>query len=317
MLHGGEQIEWLDRLEAERDELRAALAWCVAAGRAEPPAGPAWPAPGRRPAAGVRLAAALGWYWHLRGDRREALTWLDAVLGLEGASDEPHGPGQGSRTTAELVARARALSAAGLLAQFLGDHRGALRRQSAALRLAQDVHDPRQVARAAARLGYLHLHMGDLDAATADLQLGLARARASGDRWSEAFALTVCAAVARRRGDPRRAAALLSESHERFRAVADAWGMATARQGLAQVAESTGDLDTAVQHWQERLALSRALGNRNGVAHTLDYLGTLARLRGDLRGAGVVPGGELRHAPGGRPSRARPPGRSTPWATSS
>ena len=49
LLHGAEQIEWLDRLEAERDELRTALAWCVAAGRAEPPAGPGWPAPGQRP----------------------------------------------------------------------------------------------------------------------------------------------------------------------------------------------------------------------------------------------------------------------------
>jgi non-specific serine/threonine protein kinase len=286
-LLGGEQVVWLDRLEAERDDLRGALAWCVAAGRAEPPGGPRLAGAGAAAATGVRLAAALGWFWYLRGDRREGLSWLDAVLNLEGASDEPHSPGGGRRTTAELVARARALSAAGLLAQFLGDHPGALVRQTAALRLATDVHDPRLVARAASRLGFLRLHMGDLDGAAADLERGLVQARASADRWSEAFALTVSGAVARRRGDPGRAAALLTESHDRFRAAGDAWGMAAARQGLAQVAESTADFAAAVGHWRQRLALSRALGNRSGIVHTLDYLGTLARLQGDLRAAGA------------------------------
>jgi non-specific serine/threonine protein kinase len=286
-LHGGEQIVWLDLLETEHDDLRAALAWCVAAGRAEPPGGPRLAGVGAAAATGVRLAAALGWFWYLRGDRREGLSWLDTVLGLEGASDEPHSPGGGRRTTAELVARARALSAAGLLAQFLGDQPGALVRQTAALRLATDVHDPRLVARAAARLGSLRLHMGDLDGAAADLERALVQARASADRWSEAFALSVCGAVARRRGDPGRAAALLTESHERFRVAGDAWGMAAVRQGLAQVAEATADFDTAAGHWRERLALSRALGNRGGVVHTLDYLGTLARLQGDLRAAGA------------------------------
>jgi non-specific serine/threonine protein kinase len=284
-LHGPEQVTWLDRLEAERNDLRAALAWSVATGRAEPPGGPRQATARAAAALAVRLAAALGWFWYMRGDRREGLSWLDAVLDLEGASDEPHGPGNGARSTADLVARARALSAAGHLAQYYGDLPGARAHQEAALRLALDVHDPRLVARAAARLGSLCLFTGELDEAGPHLEMSLLRARASADRWTEAFALTVSGALARRQGDSRRAAALSDEGLARFRALGDVWGTAFALQAVAQAAEQVGDFDVATGHWRERLHLSRTLDTTGAKSHALDYLGTLARLQGDLREA--------------------------------
>ena len=255
------------------------------------PAGPSprvghtWPAAGVAAGLGLRLAGALGWFWYVRGDRREGLAWLDAMLALEGAADEPHSPRRGARTRSDLAARARALCEAGFLARYLGQVPGARTRLEEALRLARVCDDRRLIAVAAGRLGMLALIAGDLDGAGIYLEESRARAHQAGDRWAEAVALAVDAGRARRQDDLPRAAALLRESLARFKTQGDAWGQAFALQGLAQLAEAGADYTSATHHWRERLALSRALRNLGATAHTLDYLGTLARLQGRFQEA--------------------------------
>jgi predicted ATPase/DNA-binding CsgD family transcriptional regulator len=67
-LHGPDQIAWLDRLEAELDNLRAALEFSQAAGTS----GSAED--------GLRVAVALEFFWGLRDHWREAGAWLEAAL---------------------------------------------------------------------------------------------------------------------------------------------------------------------------------------------------------------------------------------------
>jgi predicted ATPase len=73
-----DQLRWLDRLAAERDNLHAALRWAVDAGEAAP---------------ALRLAAALGWYWTLTSARAEALDWTAKALALPGEARAGPGPG--------------------------------------------------------------------------------------------------------------------------------------------------------------------------------------------------------------------------------
>ena len=64
-LRGPEDLEWLERLETEHDNLRAALSWALVGGEAE---------------LGLRLAGALWTFWEARGYYGEGLAWLKRVL---------------------------------------------------------------------------------------------------------------------------------------------------------------------------------------------------------------------------------------------
>jgi predicted ATPase/class 3 adenylate cyclase len=95
-LRGGNQVAWFDRLDAELDNLRLALEWSLT-GRVDE---------------GLRLAAALLWFWHIRGHGSEGSVWLEQLLA---AGQNTAGPD--SRPNRRLI-RARALIVAGFLTQF-------------------------------------------------------------------------------------------------------------------------------------------------------------------------------------------------------
>lgn len=63
-LHGPRQASWLDRLDVERDELRAALAWCIEADHS----------------GAMRLGGALWRFWQVRGHVREGRSWLERII---------------------------------------------------------------------------------------------------------------------------------------------------------------------------------------------------------------------------------------------
>ncbi len=62
---------WLDRVEADHDNFRAALAWGA----------------GHRPRRFKRLASALGWFWQRRGDTGEGRRWVEAALAVDDDAD--------------------------------------------------------------------------------------------------------------------------------------------------------------------------------------------------------------------------------------
>jgi ATP/maltotriose-dependent transcriptional regulator MalT len=250
-LQGPEQLLWLERLDEERENLRAAFEASLAAGE------PDW-AP--------RIVAALGWLWFLRGSYREGRAWWEWL-----PTDE--------RVPAAI--RARAAIEVGFLAEAqldLGPARSIL---EAGLALARQSGDRGLIGAALARLGYLTMHEGRLDAAADLMQEALAHHRAADDRWGAAFDLMALGHVQLHRGDPAGAAPLSGESLELFRRLGDRWGIARALHGVGQVAFDRGDYVGAEAAWCERVELSRQLGAGTVLAHGLDLVGTAARMRGD------------------------------------
>ncbi len=290
-LRGPDQQEWRDRLEADLDNLRAALAWCTGDS-----------ADVKDAEHGLRLAGALWYFWFQRGLPGEGRRWLTRAL---------------ARNSGGGVDRAQALLGGGTLAWRQGDLAAARVHldQSVALwrgttdrrGLAEALHvlahvrfDQRDLAAAealfqeslsayrlaadtlgglplVADLGMVAYHRGEYAAAGAVFEESLALFRRHGLKDRVAGVLNQLGDLARLAGDDDRAAALYQESLELWRELRGTPGIASALHKLGQVRRSTGDLAQAYGYLVESLALQRELGNTQGVGECLAGLaGTVA-----------------------------------------
>ena len=252
-LDGPDQATVLDRLEAEHDDLRVALAWGTSGGDPEP---------------ALRLATSLGRFWEVRGHLSEGRGWLEAALTAGGGGDWPG-------------LRAVALNWAAVLAQHQGDYAAARGLYEHSLALRRRLDDRLGTAAALVGLGNLAALQGQLASARAQFEESLSIGRELGEPQVVAASLTNLGWVAHGRGDLRVARALYEEALDVRRGLGDGHGTAMVLANLGDLALQQGDLDTAHALQTEGLDLRRQLGDRSGVADSLTALGRVALARGD------------------------------------
>ena len=261
-LRGPDQLEWLERLEVEHDNMRAALSWALERREAE---------------VSLRLGCALWWFWSLRDYYSEGRRWLEAALAIEG------------RVSPE--ERAMALAGVGALAKDQGDYDGAKEACQEGLQLL--VHEAKEEASEAklnllVKLGFVALDREEYEQAKQSFEEGLALSREMSDTWWLANFLLGLAIVPHYRGDSERATELNEESMDLFREQGDKYSLAWCLNNLAMMVYSLGDLGRAAQLNQEAVALFRELGARADVALGLCNLGWITLLQDDLgRAAGI------------------------------
>jgi predicted ATPase/class 3 adenylate cyclase len=256
-LYGPEQAAWLDRLEREHDNLRAALAWSGAQGEWE---------------AGLRLCVALWWFWQVRGYWREGQEHLAGLLALPGAE-------------ARTAARANALNSAGTLVRHQGDYAGARSLHEESLVILRELGDRRGIAASLNNLGDVANCQGDYAGARSLHEESLAISRELGDKRGIAVSLGALGWTALWQGDSGAARALLEESRALFREVGDKRGIAWTLSGLGIVARHHGDSGAARALLEESLAIRRELGNKHEIAFSLFYLGGVVHDQGDYGAA--------------------------------
>ena len=174
---------WIDRIERENANVRAALGNALEAGKADD---------------GLRLASALWRFWFQKGFMREGRTWLEALLALE--------PDAVSAT------RARALTALGGLTYWLSDADATERAYESAARLYRAIGDRGAEAQALYDLAFVPAMRHDADETRRRIEAGLGLAREVGrpDLVAQGQAhLGIRAAMA---GDPQAALAFLDEA---------------------------------------------------------------------------------------------------------
>jgi predicted ATPase/class 3 adenylate cyclase len=297
-LTGPAQVQWLARLEAEHENLRAALGW--ARGQEEH-------------VLALRLAAALWRFWTTRGYLSEGRGWLEDALtraraaiipaavrarALNGAGNLAHRQGDYGRATAlheEALVLRRALEDAPGIAASLGnlaivaveqgDYGRATALHEEALALRRALGDSRGIALALGNLGTVAMQQGDYGRATAMYQEALVLRRALGDTSGIAVVLGNLGNVASQQGDYARATALHEESLALRRALGDTPGIAVTLASMGWVAYQQGDYERATALHEEALALRRALGDSRGIANSIAHLGNIAYRRGDSRRA--------------------------------
>jgi predicted ATPase/DNA-binding SARP family transcriptional activator len=291
-LDGPRQGAWLDRLDAEHDNLRAALTTLHELDETED---------------ALRLAAALWRFWWQRGYLSEGRSWLEDALADAvdappavradahdgaGALAEAHGdlPAaalhheaalQLRRTLGDRRGEARALADFAIVADRMGDPARAAALLEDALAIARDVDDRPRIAACLANLGFAHLDRSDHPRAAAAFRESLELFRDLGDQRNLSYVLGGLGNLAFVAGDYAGAVALQEESLRVLRALGDRQGIAHAVADLGHAVQRQGDLDRAGELFHEALRRFGELGDRGGGAFALTHLGRLARLRGD------------------------------------
>jgi predicted ATPase/DNA-binding CsgD family transcriptional regulator len=290
------QRVWLDRLEADYDNLCTVLDWSLTA-----PTGAE---------IGPRLATALALFWQVRGPVSTGRAWLRWVLArVDGDACPPW-------------MQVRVLSAASLLALLQGDFEAARRLSDQGIALGGSISGPSDLALCLGVRGYVACEQaqytiahamlsrglevardtdnarncawllagssllacleGDYPRACSYGEEGLRIARERGEPYGIWMVLDTLGGVARRQGDYRLAQSHYNESLAAGRALGETWAMAASLANLGHVARALGDDEVACARYAESLQGYRELGDRRGIALTLGNLGVLAQRAGDL-----------------------------------
>ena len=319
-IKGPAQVAWLHRLELEHDNLRAALAWSVQ-GASLRPLEPQEHPYDVEPEAGLRLAAALWWFWVEHGHLSEGLRWVDDALTAAGSAatvararaligkgyftlvrhDRESNPRaralfEESLDLADVLGdrsvRARALFYLGLAAQFRSDVPEARRLFEAGLVLFREQQDGWFIAYALCRLGMCGPVFvdgkPDLERDVALFEGSLQAARGVGHPGTIAQALCNFGWVRLEQGDTSRAKSLIVEGLILARAVGDVQVVIGALEVSGHLETQLGDLERARAHFEECLRLGRVIGNPGFQETALLHLGILAVLRDDVAGAATT-----------------------------
>jgi predicted ATPase/class 3 adenylate cyclase len=259
-LLGKYQLIWLDRLEYELDNIRAALEWSMKGGHA---------------VGGLRLAGALWRFWDVRNHWSEGRERLAALL------SHPE-------TVAHTKDRAKALYAAGTLAQIQNDHASAGPIFLEGLAISRELRDKPAI-------GYFLLalartwkrYRGGQDARYL-LDESLEIFKGLGHRWGIALSLECRGNAALAQEDFATAGSCRAESIKIYRELGDKISLSFALNGLANVMMSQGNYDQPVMLYKESLAIFREIGHKWGIAETLRHLGEVARCQGNYNQAKIL-----------------------------
>lgn len=256
-LRGTEQIEWLERLDAELDNLRAALEWSLT----------------RDVERGLRLAGALTWYWNLRGHWSEGPAWLSRLLAAPLLARSP----------GFAAARAKALTAAASLAFWGSNDYTTARRwleEAIALYRAGSPADRWGLGDALALYGEVLRQLGEPAAARTALEESLAIGESLGEegRWISAWVWVGLADIA---DAPVERQVGLERSADLFRTLGDRAQLPVVLARLAWFHLSQGAYAAAEAYARESVVLTDQMGDIMGAAWMLKLNGDLALAQSD------------------------------------
>jgi non-specific serine/threonine protein kinase len=256
-LRGPEQQAWLDELEAEHDNLRAALKYS----ETDP----------SRAGMGLRLATALVPFWLLHGHWSEGRRWLEATVSPAG----------------EALSRvpAKTLRYAALLAWVQGDYGRATALSQQGVTSSQESRDEESIVYCRTVLGNIAVHQGDYGQAATLFEDNVDLCRKLNDEWLLGWSLSWLGFVARDQGDYERAVSLNSEGLALFQKMGDKHYTAWALRNLGLVALRQGDHKQAAAFCRNSLTSSREVGSIWLVEQNLAGLAGAAAIRGQYEQA--------------------------------
>jgi predicted ATPase/DNA-binding SARP family transcriptional activator len=247
-----QQSEWLTRLRAEDDNFQLALRWCRERATGEPDLG-------------LRLAAALAWYWYV-GRQTEGRSELAAVLDAASGGSS--------------LARARVLQGLSLARRPAGcivhPSREAAEAARQSLELFAGADDPARAAISRLLLAVEGVGGGDVAGYLEEVAAARGALAANGDRWGQALADFVEMEILLRNGADARALPLAEAAIASFEDLGDDWGRSAVPMHLGSGLRLAGRTEEAVTVLHRALGVCRAAGLENNVARVYAELGGAA-----------------------------------------
>lgn len=251
-LRGPDQAAWMERLDIERHNLRAALDWARGEdGNAE---------------VGLHLAASLWLFWYTRGYLREGQYWLETLLSQ----------------TSEVATRyrAEALRGAGAMVYGQRQYESAAPFFAQALQMYRELDDYQGVASCLNMLGVVHGDRDELDTARVLHEEALSLRRDLGDALGIAQSLGNLGNIAHRQGDHARTRRLFEEGLALERELGDWGSVAISLHNLGRLFFEQGELEVATARLKESVALAADVGEMDVIASCLTELGHVAFAHG-------------------------------------
>ncbi len=244
---------WLDRLEREHDNIRAALEWSATHdGDAE---------------AALRLVGAVWRFWETRGYIAEGRKWMTAALNVSGSSPT--------------LVRAKALNAAGNLALQQSDYSRAEELYQGALILRRQLGDLPGSAKSLLNMGVAARRRGEYEVAARLTEEGLAIAREIGDEEVIATALCNLGYAIQCQGNYERAIELHNEALGIFRGLGRLPWVVISLNNLGEATQAQGDYGQARAYFNDALAKAEELDDKPSIAGVKKNLGCLENEQGN------------------------------------
>ena len=259
-LQASQSAEWLNRLEEEHDNLRAALRWSL----------------DNDPEKAARLAGAVRSLWARRSHLTEGSGWLKAAL--ERSPDAP------------AAVRLKLLNGLGLSARHQGDNETSRKAYEEGLAVGRAVNDLRQIALSSRGLGMVAHRQGDFTTARKFFEEGLAISRELNDTFGIAASLNFLGDLSRTEGNYAEAHPLFEESLAICRQLGNKEAVSSNLNNLGAVAYSAGDFAAAHSHFAEALVTAHEIEHKIQTSFSLDGFAALAVQRGDAERAALLAG---------------------------
>ena len=260
-LRAFDMVTWLDRLEAELDNIRVALEWAQESDVE----------------AQLRLASAVMWFWHIRGHRYEGIDWLERGLSIESMER-----GDQALMPSRAMIRGKALNVCGTLMDISLIKKPAEYHEES-LKLFQELGPAGKQGKAYALFGLA----GWNEAIQGELlrEKSLTLFREVGDKFGAAECLMRIAHLTRVKGDYERARAIGEESLALRKEIGDKDGIAVAHMHLGNTALREGDYQLARELYEESLAGFREVDNKWAIGGVLVWLNVVFQEQGNYEQA--------------------------------
>lgn len=253
-LVGPEQAAALAALDAEIDNIRAALRWAIIAD-------------GDRHD-GLRIATALWRYWWIRGRLAEGRAWLDGAL-VECSGDSDAHLAAGYKAAADM-------------ADEDSDIPAAERLLDRALAIYAQLDDEAGIADCWYNLALIARDRGDLERAESLLDDSVEVFTRLDRRRKLVVSMSALATVAYVRGDLSEAAERMNRVVDMTRELGDRVSLSQLVGNLGLIQLAQGDTARAVQSQEEALAIARELDDANSATSAMGNLGVALLAANDL-----------------------------------